>query len=72
MTEVAGAGAILIDPENPAAAANTIAARFGEADAVRQAGWENLKNFTTDAVMTRYSDAYRSALERASRPGPNL
>jgi glycosyltransferase involved in cell wall biosynthesis len=65
MTEVAGEGAIFIDPEDPAAAAQVIAARMSEAQAVKQAAWQNLKNFTMDTVMTRYSDAYRSALERA-------
>jgi glycosyltransferase involved in cell wall biosynthesis len=64
MTEIAGSGAIFIDPDDAQAAAHTIEARMNEADAVRQAGWINLNNFNVDVVMSRYSDAYRSALER--------
>jgi len=65
MTEIAGAGAILVDPEDAEAAARIIDARIGEAEAIKQAGWFNLENFTMDAVMKRYSDAYISAVERA-------
>jgi glycosyltransferase involved in cell wall biosynthesis len=68
MTEIAGAGAILIDPENAITAAQTIAAGIGAADAVKRAAWENLKSFTMDEVMTRYSNAYDSvAAARVSR-----
>jgi hypothetical protein len=62
MTEVAGEGAILIDPMENAEAAKAIATRIGNADAVKQAGWENLKRFTADEAMTRYSDAYKSVI----------
>ena len=64
MTEVAGSAAILIDPEDPESAARTIAARMGEADRLRQAGWENLKRFSTDKMMARYSDIYESIAAR--------
>jgi glycosyltransferase involved in cell wall biosynthesis len=58
MTEVAGEGAILIEPEDPAAAARTIAERFADADAIRAAGWENLKNFSLDGMIDRYDKYY--------------
>jgi glycosyltransferase involved in cell wall biosynthesis len=62
MTEVAGHGAILIDPENPAAAAKTINEQIDSLEEVKRAGWENLKSFAADDVMKRYSDAYESAV----------
>jgi glycosyltransferase involved in cell wall biosynthesis len=68
MTEVAGEGAILINPEDEVAAAQTIAANFAEAEAIRQAARENLKRFTTDRAMDRYQAAYASAIA-ASRNG---
>jgi glycosyltransferase involved in cell wall biosynthesis len=54
MTEIAGRGAILIDPENAAVAAQVIESRIGEAEILKLAGWENLKRFTMDDVMRRY------------------
>jgi glycosyltransferase involved in cell wall biosynthesis len=62
MTEVAGAGAILIDPADVAGAAETIAASIGDAETVKKAAQENLKHFTIDEVMNRYSDAYKSVI----------
>ena len=58
MTEIAGRGAILINPENAAAAAQIIDARIVEAESLRLAGWENLKRFAIDDVMKRYNDVY--------------
>jgi glycosyltransferase involved in cell wall biosynthesis len=70
MTEIAGAGAILVDPVNAITAAQTIAVRIGGADVVKRAAWENLKRFTMDEVMARYSNAYDSvaAASRARVP----
>ena len=62
MTEVAGEGAIFVDPQDEAAAAQTIAARFGEAEAVRRSARENLERFTTDRAIDRYQAAYTSAI----------
>jgi glycosyltransferase involved in cell wall biosynthesis len=62
MTEVAGTGAILIDPADVAGATETIAANIGDADTVKKAAQENLKHFTMDEVMNRYSDAYKSVI----------
>lgn len=62
MTEVAGEGAIFIDPEDEVAAAQSTAAKFTEAEAIRQAAQENLKRFTTDRVMERYQAAYATAI----------
>ncbi len=70
MTEIAGAGAIFVDPENPAAAAQTIASNFDRIDTVKQAGWDNLKRFAIEDVMKRYEDVYASVIagERATKP----
>ncbi|MBV8115965.1 MAG: glycosyltransferase family 4 protein [Silvibacterium sp.] len=68
MTEVAGEGAILINPEDEVAAAQTIAAKFAEAEAIRQAARENLKRFSTDRAMDLYLAAYGAAIA-ASRSG---
>ena len=62
MTEVAGEGAILINPEDEVAAAQTIAAKFAEAEAIKQIARENLKRFTTDRAMDRYQAAYTAAI----------
>jgi glycosyltransferase involved in cell wall biosynthesis len=67
MTEVAGEGAILIDPENPAVAAKTISERIGSLEEVKRAGWENLKSFAAEDVMKRYSDAYESVVAHSPR-----
>ncbi|MFT4112987.1 glycosyltransferase family 4 protein [Silvibacterium sp.] len=61
MDEVAGAGAIYIDPENPVQAAGVIAERMPDAEAIRAAGWKNLERFTLESVMKRYVDAYHEA-----------
>jgi glycosyltransferase involved in cell wall biosynthesis len=58
MMEVAGNAAILIDPENPVSAAATIAARIHEADALRQAGFENIRAYSIDDAIDRYYQVY--------------
>lgn len=63
MSEIAGEGAILIDPEDEEGAARTIAGRMGEADVLRQAGWQNLKRFSTEAMMEKYASVYESVTE---------
>jgi glycosyltransferase involved in cell wall biosynthesis len=67
MTEIAGRGAILIDPENAAVAAQVIDSRIGEAEILKLAGWENLKRFTMDDVMRRYNDVYESVIADSVR-----
>jgi glycosyltransferase involved in cell wall biosynthesis len=67
MTEIAGQGAILIDPENAAVAAQVIDSRIGEAEVLKLAGWENLKRFTMDDVIRRYNDVYESVIADSVR-----
>jgi glycosyltransferase involved in cell wall biosynthesis len=62
MTEVAGSGAIFIAPEDAVGAARTIAERFDEAEAIKQAALKNLNGFATDLVMQNYNDAYTSVV----------
>ncbi|MGH9587672.1 MAG: glycosyltransferase family 4 protein [Acidobacteriaceae bacterium] len=61
MSEVAGAAAILIDPEDEKAAAAVIDARIGEREALRQAGLENVRAYSIEAAMDRYCEVYRQA-----------
>ena len=60
MTEIAGEGAIFIDPEDPARAAQTIAENLDKAESVKQAASENMKRFAFAQVMKRYEDVYAS------------
>jgi glycosyltransferase involved in cell wall biosynthesis len=67
MTEVAGRGAIFINPEDPVAAARMIEEKFDEAETLKLAGWENLKGFAKDDMMQHYCDAYASAVADIAR-----
>jgi glycosyltransferase involved in cell wall biosynthesis len=58
MPEVAGDAAILIDPTNPQAAAETILRRWNELPALREAGFRNLERFTEDKMAKAYIEAY--------------
>jgi glycosyltransferase involved in cell wall biosynthesis len=71
MTEIAGEGAIFIDPEDEVAAARVIQARFTDSEALKQAGRENLKRFTTDGVMKLYQAAYEAAIAAAGTRNHN-
>jgi glycosyltransferase involved in cell wall biosynthesis len=62
MTEVAGAGAILVDPANTTSAAQTIAENFHRIEILKQAGWDNLKRFAIDDMMKRYEAVYASVV----------
>jgi glycosyltransferase involved in cell wall biosynthesis len=59
MMDVARGAAILIEPENPAAAAAAIAERIHEADSLRQAGLENVQRYSLNDAMNRYCDLYQ-------------
>ena len=63
MTEVAGQGAIFIDPENALTAAQSIADNFARCEIVKQAGCNNLKRFAIDEMMKRYQDVYASVVK---------
>ena len=67
LTEVAGEAALLIDPENEAAAAELIAARLDSLAELREAGFENLKRFDRDRLMKRYEQFFLGAC-RPERP----
>jgi glycosyltransferase involved in cell wall biosynthesis len=70
MTEIAGRGAILINPENAAAAAQIIDARIVEVESLRLAGWENLKRFAMDDVMKCYNDVYEFVIGDSAKANP--
>lgn len=70
MTEIAGRGAILIDPGNAAAAAQIIDARIVEVESLRLAGWENLKRFAMDDVMKCYNDVYEFVIGDSAKTNP--
>ena len=61
MNEVAGAGALLIDPENEAEAAQTIAEHLDSLDNLREAGFNNLKRFDRNELMLRYEEFFLAA-----------
>lgn len=64
MTEIAGEGAIFIDPANEVCAAETIAENLDRAETAKQAASENMKRFAFDKVMQRYEDVYTSMIAR--------
>jgi glycosyltransferase involved in cell wall biosynthesis len=68
MMDIAGGAAILIDPEDAASAAAAIAARIGEAEALRQAGLANARNYSMDNTIDAYGEVYRE-LVSASQQG---
>ena len=59
MSEVAGAAAVLIDPEDAVGAAQTIIARIGELEALRSTSLENVRNYSLEAAMRKYCAVYR-------------
>lgn len=62
MQEIAGGAAILIDPEDPASAAETIASRIHEADSLGRAGLEIVRRYSVSDAMDRYCEVYRELL----------
>jgi glycosyltransferase involved in cell wall biosynthesis len=63
MTEVAGEGAIFIDPAEPQAAAAAIAAGLKGRERLRAAGFKNLERFDAEAIADRYCAFYEAILE---------
>lgn len=61
MSEVAGGAAILIDPEDPVSAAQVIAARIDDREALRQAGLENARAYSIETAMGQYCEVYKEA-----------
>lgn len=64
MKEVAGDAAILIDPEDAPAAAAEIACRIYERDALKQAGLQNVRQYSIDTAIDRYCEVYEEVLSR--------
>ena len=64
MTEVAGAAAILIDPDQPVAAAQTIAAQWTTLSTLSAEGFQNIHRFSMDKTMDGYIAAYEAAMQR--------
>ena len=62
MTEVGGAAAIYFDPEQPTQAADIIADNLGRAEAMKSAGFENVKRFTTERMIEGYLQTYTRIL----------
>jgi len=63
MTEVAGEAAILIDSNDPVAAAATIADGLRRRDSLREAGFRNLARFDEQKIVDGYCAFYADVLE---------
>ncbi len=60
MSSVAGEAAVYIDPERPAEAAQCIMVGLDQAQALRDAGFRNLRRFDKRSVIEAYLATYRS------------
>jgi glycosyltransferase involved in cell wall biosynthesis len=67
MNATGGAAAILIDADDPAAAANTIAHALAARSELQQAGLRNLERFTPDRMMASYLHLYRTEIAKRGR-----
>lgn len=66
MNEIAGEAAILIDPEDPGAAARAIREQWSRRGELRQDGFANLERFTEERVARDYWAAYEEILSMSS------
>ncbi len=66
MSEVAGDGAIFIDPINPTAASEIIVAGLKDSQKLRAAGFRNLARFSDAAITDQYCAYYEEIISRAS------
>jgi glycosyltransferase involved in cell wall biosynthesis len=62
MTEVAGAAAIYIDPEDEIAAAKTIAENLDTLGRLRESGFKNVERFDPAVVIPAYEGFFRGVL----------
>jgi len=69
MTEVGGEGAAYIDPEDPAQAAATILDNLPRLSRMREAGFINVRRFSTEKMVAGYVRAYTKAMKSASALG---
>ena len=63
MTEVAGAAAILVEPEDIEGSARTILEKWPETGRLREAGFRNLERFTESKMLDAYEEAYAEVLQ---------
>jgi len=61
MTEVAGSGAVFVDPEDPKEAANTILQSLPHVRLMRGAGFANIRRFSTERMIEGYLNLYKTA-----------
>ena len=59
MMDIAGNAAIFINPEDPAGAADAIASRMGDLDALREAGLANVRAYSPERMVDRWCEIYR-------------
>jgi glycosyltransferase involved in cell wall biosynthesis len=64
MTEVGGDAAVYFDPADPEGAAAIIQAHWGRRDAMRAAGLENAKRFTSERMARDYAALYAEIVDR--------
>ena len=62
LTEVAGAGALYIDPEKPESIIDAVVACQAERETMIAAGFRNLARFQADDAICRYEKAYERAI----------
>jgi glycosyltransferase involved in cell wall biosynthesis len=67
MKEVGGQGAIYFDVSDAQGAAATIAAAWGDRHVLIDRGLENAKQYTIEAMMSGYMNAYRAVLISGDR-----
>lgn len=72
MNEVAGDAAIFIDPGNAAGAAAAIAARVDDFPALRQAGFENIRQYAADTVVDRICRVYGEITDETTQSRRSL
>jgi glycosyltransferase involved in cell wall biosynthesis len=63
MTEIAGEGAMLVDPLNGESILGAVAACSENREALVEAGFRNLERFSPQTMIRRYEDFYRATLE---------
>jgi glycosyltransferase involved in cell wall biosynthesis len=64
MDEIAGSGAIFIDPSAPEAAASVIAGSLSRLDQLRDAGLENARRFDVNQMSLAYIRLYENIMHR--------
>lgn len=68
MMQVAGAGAVYLDPAEPIAAVSALDEVMARREELVAAGLENLKRFSVEEMIDRYEAAYHRLLEATAAP----